>query len=389
MTPSLDRPAAIVVGLCGHGLGIVRALHRNGVPVIALEADTRLPGVRTRCAKVRIVPDINREGLIDSLIALAAELPASPKPVLLLTSDRMVETVGRHVGRILPHYKLAWGDAAERLLPLLGKDSIERRCRETGHNYPRTVVLEDLERIDEHLAGLRFPVIAKPTRPVSAFKTVVADSAEALAAARGRISGSLPVIVQEFIPGGDEAIRFGALYLDHGKPLARFEGRKLRSRPMGHTTLAVSAVDDDIHRLALRFFDGLEFSGPVSLELKQAPDGTQWVIEPTVGRTDFWADLCVANGVNLPLIEYCHQAGLPLPTATQQDRRVWMNGERDPGALLWLAARQPGFLLARGVRGLFASLSDPQPFLLALGRFLGALPLRAARKAGRLALRRG
>lgn len=388
MTYPSDRPVAVVVGLCGHGLGIARALHRSGIPVLALEADTRLPGVRTRCAEVRIVPDINHLGLIDALEALAAELPAAPKPVLLLTSDRMVETVGRHLARVQPRYHLSWAHAAEQLLPLLGKDNIERRSRDSGLLYPRTVLLEDLAHVDERLAGLRFPVIAKPTRPVSAFKTEVAGSAAALAAAHGRIGSSLPVIVQEFIPGGDEAIRFGALYLDHGRPLARFEGRKLRSRPMGHTTLAVCAPDDGIHALTLRFFDGLELSGPVSLELKQAPDGSQWVIEPTVGRTDFWADLCVVNGVNLPLIEYCHQAGLPLPAAGQAGGRPWMNGERDTAALAWLALHRPALLL-RGVRGLYASADDPAPFAAALGRDLSALPQRALRKAGRLALRRG
>ena len=186
------------------------------------------------------------------------------------------------------------------------------------------------------------------------------------------------------LPGDDRVIRFGALYLDRGRVLARFEGRKLRSRPMGHTTIAVPEPDDSVHALAVRFFDGLELSGPVSLELKQDPDGRYWVIEPTVGRSDFWAGLCVANGVDLPLIEYRAQSGEALPAVAQRRTHLWINGERDPAALAWLLRHAPAQLLSHWPRGVYLDLYDPQPWLLALGRFLGAMPLRAVRKAGRL-----
>ena len=60
-------PTAFVVGLCAHGLTIVRALAKSGVTVITLEADPDLPGCRTRYAQVQNVPDINGCGLITTL----------------------------------------------------------------------------------------------------------------------------------------------------------------------------------------------------------------------------------------------------------------------------------------------------------------------------------
>lgn len=374
----------MVVGLCGHGLSIARALHRNSVHVIALEANRALPGLGTRHAEPRIVPDINGDGLIESLVALRRTIVHAPRPVLFLTNDRMTETVGRHAELVGQHYRLSWARAADALLPLLRKDRIEARCAEVGMHYPKTVLMTDFRDVPQTLAGLRFPVIAKPTRPVSAFKTVVADAPDALLAARERIERSMPVIVQEFIPGDDTVIRFGALFLHDGEVLARFEGRKLRSRPLGHTTIAVSEPDDEIHALARTFFEGLKLSGPVSLELKRGPDGRQWVIEPTVGRTDFWVDLCVANGVNLPLAEYLHAVGAPVPPMVQRREVVWINGERDPGALPWLLGHQPAALRHRRIRGLYFDFRDPRPFLTAAARFLGQLPGRAARRAARV-----
>lgn len=384
MSETSRSSTAVVVGLCAHGVGMARSLHRDGVPVVALEANTTLPGARTRCACVRIVPDINGDGLIDALIALAHELAETARPVLLLTNDRMVETVGRHADTLAQHYRLSWEHAAASLVPLLAKDRIEARCRETGLDYPRSVLVTDFAEAQEKLAPLAFPVIAKPTRPVSAFKTQVSASFAAFLAARTRMEASLPIVVQEFIPGDDTVIHFGALYLDHGKVLARFEGRKLRSQPMGHTTIAVSEPDERVHALALRFFEGLGLSGPVSLELKQDSQGRYWVIEPTVGRTDFWAGLCAANGVDLTLAEYRAQTGQPLPTLSQRRTHLWINGDRDPGALPWLLRHAPGQLLRYRIRGVYASLSDPRPWLLSLGRFVGNLPSRAVRKLGRL-----
>jgi predicted ATP-grasp superfamily ATP-dependent carboligase len=387
MPTTSHRPGAIVVGLCAHGVGMVRSLHHAGVRVIALEANPTLPGVRTRCAEVRIVPDINGEGLIEALTQLAEARPECVGRVLLLTNDKMVEIVGKHADTVSRHFKLSWAHAASKLLPLLAKDEIEARCAEVGLNYPASQLLTRFDDAPQKLAQFTFPVIAKPTRPVSAFKTQVSASIDAFMAARARMEGSMPLVVQKFIPGDDATIRFGALYLDHGRILARFEGRKLRSRPMGHTTIAVSEPDDEVHKLACRFFEGLELSGPVSLELKRDPGGEYWVIEPTVGRTDFWAGLCAANGVDLTLLEYAAITAQPLPAASQRKTHVWVNGERDPGAVVWLLIHAAGTLLKHRLRGVYLNMQDPAPWFVSFARFAIALPGRAAGKLGRLATR--
>lgn len=377
---SIISPVAVVVGLCGHGLAMARTLHRSGVRVMALETNPALPGIQTRCASIRKVEDINHARLIDSLLALADKIGSQSPPVLILTNDRMVETVGRHLEQLQGRFALSWSACHQRLLPLLSKDQIEARCRATGLHYPRTVRVDTPDRIADQVNNLSYPLIIKPTRPLSLFKTLIVNSPDDFSRHEDRIAGALPIIVQEFIPGNDRAIHFGALYLDQGRILARFEGRKLRSRPMGHTTLAVSEPHDEVHRLAACFFEGLALSGPVSLELKQAPDGSFWVIEPTVGRTDFWVGLCIANGVNLPLIEYRSQAGLPPPEIRQRQSYLWMNGERDPFALFWLALHQPALLFTRRVAPLYLDVKDMRPFLCAFSDLAYSLLSRILRK---------
>lgn len=384
MKDASERPCAVVVGLCAHGLTIARSLHKAGIRVIGLEANVGLPGVRTRCAEVRIIPDINGRGLVDSLVGMAAAIGCTQRPVLFLTNDRMTETIGAHAASLASAYRLSWLSSREAILPLLRKDCIESRCSETGLNYPRTRLVLNPDALTTETGDLRFPLIVKPTKPISAFKTIVADSLESLSLARAQVAQSLPVIVQEFVPGDDRSIRFGALYLKDGEILVRFEGRKLRSRPMGHTTIAISAPDDHIHELTAQFFKGLRLSGPVSLELKHGPDGKQWVIEPTVGRTDFWVGLCIANNVDLPLIEYESETSDRRISSMQKDTHIWINGERDPGAVAWLLAYAPGTLFGRRLRGVYADGRDFRPFMAALTRYVAALPVRVVRKANKV-----
>jgi predicted ATP-grasp superfamily ATP-dependent carboligase len=342
-----------------------------------LESDPSLPGNRTRCGVVRRVPGIHGETLIQVLQGLAAEFPAQHRPAVFLTNDRMTETVAANAAVLTTRYRISWLDAAPAVVELLTKSRLGERCRLTGLRYPRTVLLDEAEPDSgEQVTRLEFPVILKPVKPLAGFKTLVIHEPGGLPAALDRVRGSLPVIAQEFIAGDDTSIRFGAVCFDRGRPIARFEGRKLRSRPMGHTTVAVSARDDEVHALTLQFFQGLELSGPASLELKRDPEGRYWVIEPTVGRTDFWVDLCVANAVNLPFVEYRVAWRLPPPDSRQEDRYLWLNGERDPFALAWVAANHPSELRGRRTRGVYLSTSDPRPALAALSRSFIALPSR-------------
>jgi len=332
---SYDQPPAIVVGACGHGLAVVHALVSEGVPVIVIESDHGLPGTRTNAAHIEFVGGMDGPDFIDELLDLRQRIRCPKKPVLLLTNDRMVKLFGLNWERLDELYFLSWSNCRESILGLIEKSGLETRCRDVGLNYPETETIDALEAVDRVTRSLGFPLILKPTRPLSSFKTVIPESREKIIETVENYSGDLPFLAQRLIPGGDESIFFTALYLSNGEVLARFDGHKLRSRPLGHTTVAESLIHDEVFEKTLEFFEGLRLSGPVSLELKQDAQGDLWVIEPTVGRTDFWVGLCIANGVNLPYIEYCHQIGVDAPVSKQLDRKVWFNEGRDPFCFFW------------------------------------------------------
>lgn len=358
-----ETAGAVVVGACGHGLAITRALSKAGVDVAVIEADHSLPGVLSRYGKVRWASKISGPGLLRALFEFPRQEAACKRPVLFLTNDTMVRELAQHWPKLQDRFALSWGECTTTVTRLLEKSSLEQRCVEVGLNYPRTVVISSLRDVDTAIETIGFPMILKPSRPLSRFKTHLPASAADLATFTAAHSADLPFIAQTWIAGDDRAIYFVAFYLDHGRTLAQFVGHKIRSRPMGHTTIAEPAEGLDLVQTAERFFEGLGLSGPVSLELKRDPEGRLWVIEPTVGRTDFWVDVCISNGVDLPMIEFSHQTGRVPPPSAPRRPAVWFNEERDPLGLAWYLFVHRGPVRRRRPIFLFCRPSDPLPLL--------------------------
>jgi len=193
--------------------------------------------------------------------------------------------------------------------------------------------------------------------------------------------------VQQLIPGGDDRLKVAAFMMREGKVLAAFEGRKLRSQPpcRGQTSVMQPWPDERVRTAGERFFAGLEISGPVSVEFKEAPDGELFVIEPTLGRTDYFVDACVANGCDLPSVEYAAVTGCqPQARRTPAFPRIWCDTERDGASFLRTAASVGK--LGAGWLPIFPYLSarDPSPFAKACLNYAQRIPGRIASRLRRL-----
>jgi D-aspartate ligase len=332
------RTPAVVVGLCTHGLAIVRSLGRRGIPVVALESNPRVPGRRTRYAEAVDATDVNGPALISDLVRLRDRFRENP--VLFLTNDNMVRVVAEGLAEIRSRYTLLWSES-EVVRRLLDKREIESIARSTGLGYPRSQLVSKVEDLARLRGAWDYPVAFKPTKPLSGFKAMrierEADLARELQRFQGRIENFL---VQEWVTGMEPSIYFANFYFDEEhRPLARFVGRKVRAFPrnLGGACSAEPADRPDIAEEALRFFRSVPVRGPASLEIKEDESGRRFVIEPTIGRFDFYILCCIANGVDFPYLSYQHQTGGPLtpPPAQVPGRgRMWVDFESDMPALL-------------------------------------------------------
>lgn len=362
-------PVALVLGLCAHGLAVVRSLHRAGIKVYAFERRPDVPGAATRLAEVLLIDSYEPDYLVARLRAFATEQAFTQPPRLFLTNDDMVRTIARRWPELQDRYELSWASSRDSVLRLLDKRNLEQAVRDKGLDYPTSWIVGGEHGV-EQLRDASYPILIKPSKPLSSFKAEKVFNAQAAIDLVTEHAASAPFIAQTWIPGNDEQLVFCALYYKAGQVLASFEGRKIRSLPRarGQTTVAEPVENAEIRRLTRQFFDGYIDDGPVSMEFKRDDLNNYWVIEPTIGRTDYWADVCIENGVNFPLIEY---HGACTDDCRMREARVWYDAERDPFAYLELVVRQKT-LRPYGKRPVFTYLhrDDWRPFGRAMQTFL-------------------
>jgi CelD/BcsL family acetyltransferase involved in cellulose biosynthesis len=374
---------AVVVGLCAHGLAIARNLQAQGLEVIALESNPANPGTRTSAATVHIVDDINSDRLVQNLLWLRERKTGVQPLPLFLTNDRMVAVVARNIRTLEGSYHVPWSAAASTVLKLLSKNNIRRFADRAQLAYPESIEVGTPDALAAAAREFSFPVIVKPSQPLSQIKAIVYRSEGELTAAIPGLVASMPLVLQEYIEGPEENTRFAALVLKEGRVVRRLEGRKLRSRPLGHTTVAVLERDDALHEAAVAFFHRTGYCGVASLEMKRDLAGRYWVIEPTVGRTDFWQDLCLQSDPTFLTSSLGEDASREARLSNTPPI-VWFNSHRDTLAPLWLWAIRRDIALTHSFRFSFLDRTEWRPFLLAMAQFTSYSLHRIMRRSSRL-----
>lgn len=369
--PASDRPPAVVVGLCTHGLAIVRSLARRGVPVVVVESNWAQPSAATRYGLKLHHPDVHGPSLAPLLDQLAAALPANP--VLFVTNDKMVRVVNDPRAGLRDRYRIPF-PRPELLLELIEKDTLGPLAERQGLRVPRSAAITAEEARgavpSTALDGATFPCVVKPAVPMSSLKVEIVRDRAGLARVVAAHPGIDRYLVQQWIEGGDERVVFAAWYFDRtGQPRGAFAGQKIRQVPrtLGNSSAARGIDRRDLIEEGLRLFRGLDYRGIASVEFKLAPDGAPWFIEATVGRSDYWMKTMMVNGVDLPALVYSDLASVDLGAPERQrNRAAWVDGDRDLGVYLesWSDPTVP--------KGrLIAQLLEPKRFALFDWRDLG------------------
>jgi predicted ATP-grasp superfamily ATP-dependent carboligase len=260
---------------------------------------------------------------------------------------------------------------------LLDKLSFQRAAEELKCPIPRSLRLR-ADTDMQALGGMRFPCVVKPLvrdpaygrRFAKAYK--VASASEAAELWREMRNVVREVIMQEWIDGEDSDVYFCLQYRGpHNATPVSFVGRKICQWPplVGGTASCAPAPDarDELLALTDAFFAALGFVGLCSMEYKRdRRDGKFYMVEPTVGRTDYQEEIAALNGVNIPLAAYLGELGLaPAPLVRVEPPHAW----RDPiaerrahraGATATIARLAPKAI----VDDAYLRFDDPMPYIL-------------------------
>lgn len=397
-----QRPPAVVVGLHQNGLGVVRALHQDGISAIALAHDCRDPALATRaCQKIRL-PTWDEESVVSVLPALGKLIANryAAKAPLLITQDSSVlwlskarDAVGEYFSLLLPE-----PNAVDLLMD---KTRFSAYGRDRGWPLPRTFVVADQADFSAIREDVPFPCIVKPAVKNAAFrahasaKAYVVENGAELDRVYADIAQWEPeMVLQEFIPGGDDHIAYCLVYYDAlGRQRAAYPGIKLRQWPpyRGGTAVAVPCPaewEEMVVGLTTEIFDTVGYRGLGSVEFKIHPgDGRPRIVEPTVGRTNYQSEIAVLNGVNIPAIAYWDMIGESRaasgPRNSPATKLIDVEHEQLASAMLIhdgaLDQAERRRILAGPAKQMYFRWNDPMPGVrdslsrLPLGRWVGAV----------------
>lgn len=296
------------------------------------------PTVYTRYAKVHFRRGLNTGPLPRFLHELADEIGTKAKPVLFPTSDRIAKSIATAWDDLSSRYLLSWAHCRDLVLKLQRKDSLPEYCEKSGVRFPKSRVVASPQECETMLAGLEFPLVAKPAQPLSSFKAIRLETLDDLRRCVKEYGRDLPFVVQEWIEGPEPSLYSATSYVVHGEPLYQFTSRKIAAYPpgVGQGTVFETADAPEVAEISAKFLRTMDLSGPVAVEYKRDAQGRFWLIEPNVGRTEYCVDLAIQAGFNLPYVEYLHTAGLP--TAGALPKRTiecaWYDTDKDPGCYL-------------------------------------------------------
>jgi D-aspartate ligase len=374
VSPSHSNGAyAVVAGLDLNGLGVVRSLGRAGIPMMVLDTDIEKPTTSTRFgAKLRVRSLLGSE-FVEDLLALRSRFAS--KPVLVLTQEGSVATVSAQRELLAQAYCFTF-PSHPLMRDLLDKLPFQALAEKHGFLIPRALRLVRGQPTDA-IEQLRYPCVLKPAtkdpeygkRFAKAYKVTSAEEVGSLWSSMSKVVNEM--ILQEWIEGGDSDVYFCLQYrTSAGQPSASFVGRKICQWPIlvGGTASCMPApeVADELTTLTDGFFDAVGFVGIGSIEYKRdTRDGRFYMIEPTVGRTDYQEEIATLNGVNIPLALYRGELGMPVPAVeTINPPRAW----RDPfGYARARAAGAPDPMLEISpnikICDAYFRMGDPMPFV--------------------------
>jgi predicted ATP-grasp superfamily ATP-dependent carboligase len=346
----------------------------------------------TRAAEPLKIASTHGPALVDELMRLGATRFAGSRPVLLLTQEESVKTVSQQRERLLPLYRFSM-PPKDLLDALLHKHGFQRLAEQFGCPIPslvRVAAAADLPALER----LRYPVVVKPGERHAGYgqQFKKAYRVEGAAEAIELVSRILPVmpdvVVQEWTEGPDSNIYFCLQYIDgQGQVAASFTGRKIRSWPpqVGGTASCAPATEAhaELSALTTKFFHDAGVTGMAAMEYKRdARSGEFRMVEPTVSRTDYQAEVATLNGVNLPFAAYCAELGInrPAPRPASRSRAWRVRSEDVQSARMQNQRPDDGFEAFDGIADAIWRWSDPLPGLIQFRRrILQALRVRATK----------
>jgi D-aspartate ligase len=340
MMKTNTRTPVIVLASPHHGgLGVTRSLGRLGIPVFNVESNRWAPALFSRYSRGKFVWDLDTappERSVEYLAEVARKLGG--RCILIPTTDRTAVFVADHAAALNEWY-LFPAQSREQVRALSSKKEMNRLAGMFHIPTPKTLYPQTRADLLECVKSLDFPVMIKavdclPRKRDSKAKLIIRTRRDLFevydwigeAAVRD-------LIVQEYIPGGEDAVwMFNGYFNQRSECLAGFTGKKLRQCPLytGVASLGICQDNPAVSTAAGRFMQAVGYRGVVDMDFRfDARDGQYKLLDvnPRIGST---FRLFVSEaGMDVARALYLDLTGQPVAPAHAPDGRKWMVEDLD------------------------------------------------------------
>ncbi len=323
---------AVVVGGDYQGLGIVRSLGRQGIPVCVIDDErsiARYSRYTTAAIRVNDLRDENRT--VEALVDLGRRRNLH-NWVLFPTRDETVVALARHKA-LLSEWFLVPTPDWNTVRWAWDKRNTYTLAQELDVPTPKTWHFDDFRELEQ--IDCDFPIAIKPAIKehfiyATKAKAWRADSRAELRSLCERAATLIPpseILVQELIPGdGCQQFAYCAFF-KNGRAVGSMVVRRRRQHPpeFGRASTFVETVELPIlETLSERLLKAIDYYGLVEVEYKLDPRDGQYKLLDINARTWGYHTLGPRAGVDFPYLLFADQLGLPLEGSRAQVGVSWI-----------------------------------------------------------------
>jgi len=341
---SNGKVGAVVIGGDYQGLGIVRSLGRNGVPVCVVDNEHSIARYSKYCTESVHISDLrDQHNTIKSLLEIGKRLnlqgwvlyPTRDEHVAALSCNRSeLSKVFRVPTPEWSSVKWAWD-----------KRNTYKLAQELGIPTPRTFYPQDIGDLSE-LDMFSPPFAIKPAIKehfvyATKAKAWCAHTHAELKALFLKASNLIPpseIIIQEIIPGGGTQQYSYCAFFRDGQAVGSMVARRRRQHPLllGRASTYVESLDVPLlEELSTRFLRTINYYGLVEVEYKLDPRDSEFKLLDVNARTWGYHSLGVHASVDFSYMLYRDQLGMSVTPSTGQAGKSWVRMTTDiPTAFL-------------------------------------------------------
>jgi predicted ATP-grasp superfamily ATP-dependent carboligase len=374
-------PVVVLVTHHHVGVGIARSLGRLGVPVYGIDRDRFSPMFYSRFCRGRFIWDVHREPVEATLAFLKRVADRiGCRALLIPTSDVGAMLVAEHSESLAEKYIFP-RQPAGLVKSLCSKRDLYYLAKRCAVPTPEAAFPVSRTDVLDFISQARFPILVKPiynlVPGLKPWRMILVHSPQELMALYDSIDNQSRhnVMLQEYIPGGDEMTwTFNGYFDTHGDCLAACTGRKLRNFPayFGQASLAVCANNDHVKNATVEFMRRIGYVGALDLGYRyDTRDGSYKVndVNPRIGA--MFRLFVDANGVDVVRTLYWDLTGQTVEMSAAPEGRKWIVEDFDLAAAFryWRDRKLTVVEWLRSLSGIkemsFVCADDPLPALAA------------------------